>query len=194
MRKYVIIILGILCIGVAFFSRAEAEKEKTYYKISKGDVLEISVYEEEDLSGEFEVKEGGTITYPLLGSVKVEGLTKLAIEEKLTTLLEKDYLVEPHVRVKMEEYHERTVLVLGSVKNPGSYEFPEDRPLTLLQVISMAGGYTRYASVKGTRIITTLPSGKKKTIDPKINDIIKGRKEDFELKPDDVVMVPERFF
>ena len=80
------------------------------------------------------------------------------------------------------------------IKEPGSYPFPADGTLTVLEAISLAGGYTRFASVNGTRVIKTMPDGTKKVIDPNLSEVMKGKRKDMELEPDDVVMVPERFF
>lgn len=164
------------------------------YLIAIGDRLDIQVYEEEDLSGEFEVKEDGSIPYPLLGEVKAAGLTKKELENKLTEMLAKDYVVKPYVRVTIEKYVQRNVIVLGSVKKPGSYEFPENRSFTILEAVSLAEGFTRYASIAGTKVIRAASGHKKKVIDPDMDGILRGKAKDFELEPGDVIMVPERMF
>ncbi|MDD5422523.1 MAG: polysaccharide biosynthesis/export family protein [Candidatus Omnitrophota bacterium] len=164
------------------------------YKISAGDTLSIQVYEEQDLSGEFEVKEDGTITYPLLGAVKVARLNKSDVENEITRLLAQDYIVNPYVHVSVKTYHQRNVLVLGCVQKPGSYPFPQDKDVTLLEAISLAGGFTGYASIGGTRIVRAGADGKKISMDPKIDNIINGRQKDVTLKPDDLVYIPERLF
>ena len=80
------------------------------------------------------------------------------------------------------------------VQKPGSYTFPQDNTITLLQAISLAGGFTGYASVNGTKIVRTAPDGKKITVDPKVNDVVNGKRKDTDLQPDDLVFVPERIF
>lgn len=188
-----ILSVSFILIGACGICLAGQMTEESY-KIEPGDMLDIGVYQEEDLSGSFEVKEDGTISYPLLGSVNLKALSKSEAESRLSELLAADYLVEPHVRIAINKYHGRTFVVLGSVNKPGSYEFPSDGNVTLLEAVSMAGGYNRYASVSGIRIIRESANATKETIDPKINDIINGHSEDVELKPNDVVMVPERMF
>lgn len=185
-------IITLLCAGIGPSYPAEVKEES--YKIAIGDVLNIQVYQEPDLSGDFEVKEDGTITYPLLGSVKVLRSTKSEIENTLTQLLGKDYLVTPYLHVSVSTYHERSVLILGCVQKPGSYSFPQNNSLTLLQAISLAGGFTGYAGTNGTKIIRTPIDGKKVVMDPRINDIISGRKKDVDLIPNDLIVVPERLF
>jgi len=193
---FLIILFSTLLFGDTCLFSQEAENvvKKEHYRLSPGDTIEIEVYEEDDLSGEFEIKDSGDIAYPLLGKVKAAGLTKSEIENRITELLGKDYLVHPYVRVIIKDYHARSIMVMGSVGKPGSYEFPEDKKMSLLQAISIAGGFTRYASVNGTKIVRTGKDGKKDAIDPRINEIIKGNKEDVELQPNDLIVVPERVF
>jgi polysaccharide export outer membrane protein len=200
MKKF-IIILCILSAGLFFTAHScsadgkiENQGLADFYKVSSGDILNIQVYEEADLSGAFEVKEDGTITYPLLGSVKVAGLTKSGVEKVITDLLEKDYLTKPYLHISITAYHQRNVLVLGCVQKPGSYPFPQDKDMSLLEAISLAGGFTGYASIGGTKIIRTSPEGRKVSVDPKMADIISGKRKDITLMPDDLVFIPERLF
>ncbi len=174
-------------------SQINVQKDDSY-KVSIGDILNIQVYQEEDLSGDFEVKEDGTITYPLIGAVKVINLNKSDVENSITQLLEKDYLSNPYLHVSIKTYHQRNIMVLGCVQRPGSYSFPQDNTITLLQAISMAGGFSGYAAANGTKIVRTSSDGKKSTIDPRMNDIINGRRKDVDLVPNDLVFVPERLF
>ena len=148
----------------------------------------------DDRIGDFEIKEDGAITYPLLGSVMVKGLTKQEAEAKITELLAQDYLVNPFVHISVKTYHDRSIMVLGCVQKPGSYPFPQDNTITLLQAISLAGGFTGYASINGTKIVRSAPDGKKITVDPRVNDIVSGKRKDTDLQPDDLVFVPERIF
>lgn len=172
-----------------------ARGEETVYRIAKGDTLTVKIYREDDLSGEYEVLEDGTISFPLLEKVHVEGLTKLEAERKIKRLLEKDYLSEAHVNITLEEVSShRQVTIIGEVNNPGNYAFPEDRNLTLIEAISLAGGFTRYASIGGTRVIRTHKSGKKTALKADVKGILNAKKEDLILRPGDLIMIPERFF
>jgi len=171
-----------------------AASVQDFYKVTVGDTLDIQVYNEKDLSGEFEIKEDGTISYPLLGSVQVKDLTKSQIENTLTNLLGSDYLVNPFVHLVIKTYKRIEVMVMGCVKSPGTFPFPENKPLTLVQAIALAEGFTAYASVNGTKIIQTGSDGKKQVIDPDIEKILSGKKKDVELEPNDLITVPERVF
>lgn len=194
MKKYIAICAIFLSCGISWAEKEKAGVPNEQYKIAVGDILNITVYQEQDLTDTFEVKEDGTITYPLLGRVYVEKLTKSEAEEKLVILLTKDYLVNPQVSVSIGSYTKRQVLLLGHVQKPGTYDFPEGKKFTLMELITDAGGFTGYASSGGTKIIRRQDGEEKAVIDPRIKDILNGKRKDVELQPGDLVIVPERLF
>lgn len=165
------------------------------YRISPLDTLDIRVYQEPDLDRIVEVSSEGSISFPLIGTVKVSGLTILEAEKKLEKLLGADYLVNPHVNIKILKYHTRKVIVMGEVKNPGNYSFPEGRDLTVLEAIAMAGGFTEIAAIDRTSVIR-IEKGKQVQYRIKISDITKSgdKTKDMILKPNDIIYVPERIF
>lgn len=110
------------------------------YVIGPRDVLKITVWGQPDLSQNYNVSAEGTIVFPLIGEVQAAGLTEGQLGQKLVNLLEKDYLVNPQVMVAVTEYKSKKVLVLGEVKNPGTY--PLTGNITLLEVVSQAGGFS----------------------------------------------------
>ena len=172
----------------------EAQKRKPLYndyRIGPENVLNIDVYygKGENLSQKVKVSSDGYITFPFLGKVKVGGLTVSEVEQKLRDLLGRDYFVNPQVSVFVEEYS--TVSILGEVEKPGVY--PIQGNLTVVELISMAGGFTKIAAPKKVKVIRTLPDGTKKVMRVNVYDIMKrGEKEkDILLKPGDVVIVPE---
>lgn len=164
------------------------------YAIGPENVLIIDVYygRDKEMQRKARVSSQGYITFPLLGEVKVAGLTIAELEKELTRLLEKDYLVNPQVSVFIEEYS--TVSILGQVKEPGSFEIKGK--LTVIELISLAGGFTKIADRNNVRVMRTRPDGTKDTIRVKADDVInRGREEDnLQLQPDDIVTVPESFF
>ncbi len=189
MRKLSIIPLFIAILW--FASTASCEE----YKIETGDLLHITVFEQPDMETKARVTKG-EISFPLLGNVPVEGLAISELEKKFEMLLEKDYLVNPRVSVRVEEYHPKKVFVLGSVDKPGAYELSKEKPTTVLEAITMAGGFTKTAAVNDTKIIRKAAGGKEETIKVRISDITqKGDKDkDVTVLPNDVVFVPESFF
>jgi protein involved in polysaccharide export with SLBB domain len=180
--------------GATASSPALSGTDDDQYKICIGDTIGITVCQEADLSGDYEVRKDGTIKYPVLGAVKVEGLTKREVENKMYQLLEKDYLVDPLVYVNLRSYNERKIYILGCVEKPGPYSFPEGKKVTVLQAITQAGGLTRLASTGGVRVVRTDKNGKKVAINPRLEDVMRGKHDDLELEPNDMIIAPERLF
>jgi polysaccharide export outer membrane protein len=114
------------------------------YRVGPGDVLEIEVYDDPDLSGLMTVQHGGEIPFPLLGDVKVSGLTAKEVRDTLTGLLAKDYLVDPQVVVKVKEHRSQWITLVGEVQRPGKYFLQGSK--TLLELLTEAGGFTIQAS------------------------------------------------
>lgn len=165
------------------------------YKIETGDVVSITVYEQPDLSTKARLDSAGEIAFPLIGNVQIGGLSTSEAVKKITSLLEKDYLVNPQVSIFIQEYHPKKVFVLGFVNRPGEYELSKDRDTTVIEAITMAGGFKEGAAQNGTKIIRKEGSSQA-AIPVKITDIMqKGSKEgDVTLRPGDVIVVPESFF
>lgn len=186
-------IITLFFITIAIIIPARAQEPA--YPLQPEDILEITVYEQPDLTTKTRISSNGEITFPLLGKIKAIGLTVTELKDKIERLLAKDYLVEPQVQVFIEKYHIKQVSVLGAVQKPGKYDMRTERKTTLLEAIAMAGGFSKVANVNGTRIIRN-ENGQQQTISVKVTDITKeGMKEkDIFLKPGDLVFVPESFF
>ncbi len=166
-----------------------------------GDVLEINVYGHDDLSITTRVSSEGEISYPLLGTLEVAGMRVRELEQKIQVLLNKDYIVNPHVVVFTKEYHLNSVFIMGAVKKPTTIDLNKNNVTTVFEAISMAEGYSDSANKKKIQIIRTAPDGTKEYIDVKLNSLIKKLKSGkveaegrFAVKPGDVIMVPERAF
>jgi polysaccharide export outer membrane protein len=114
------------------------------YQVGPGDVLEIAVFGNEDLSRLPTIQPNGTIALPLLGEVPIAGLTVAEIRAKLTALLAKDFLVNPQVEVKIKEYQSQFVSVVGEVNNPGRK--PLKGRTRLIDVLVESGGFRPTAS------------------------------------------------
>ena len=160
------------------------------YVIHPGDLLEISVLGENDLSKSVRIGEDGRFSYPLLGKIKGAGMTSDKLEASLIFLL-KDYLVKPQVSVFIKEY--ARISILGEVKRPGSYEIKGR--LTVTQAIALAGGFTKLAYRNGIKVIRE-KDGKTLVIPVKFRNIVDdGDKSlDIILQPNDLITVPESFF
>jgi polysaccharide export outer membrane protein len=121
-----------------------------YYRGGPGDVLEIAVLGNADLSRTATVQTSGSITFPLLNEVPVAGLTVPEIQRKMTALLAKDFLVDPHVEIHVKEYQSQFVIVLGELNTPGRKVLRGGS--RLVDVLVQAGGFTPRAS--GEVVIT----------------------------------------
>jgi polysaccharide export outer membrane protein len=160
------------------------------YLIGPEDVLKISVYREEEMDREVRASSDGYISFPLLGKVKVEGMTIPELERNLAEGLRK-FLKNPQVTVFIQEYS--TITVSGQVKNPGAY--PLRGEVSVLEAVSMAGGFTKIAAQNAVKVMR-LEQGEKKTIIVRVADISKSgdKSKDALLKRGDIVFVPESLF
>jgi polysaccharide export outer membrane protein len=116
----------------------------TEYEVGPGDVLEVNVFGNDDLSRMPTVQTNGAISLPLLGEVQVAGLTVGEVRRKITNLLAKDYLVNPQVEVKVREYQSQFVSVVGEVNSPGRK--PIRGRMRLIDVLLDSGGFKPNAS------------------------------------------------
>jgi len=116
------------------------------YMVGEEDVLRISVYDHADLTTIARVSGDGLITVPLIGAVKVAGLSTSQISQKLTDLFSDGYIVDPHVSVFVEEFKSRKTIIMGQVNKPGVYAL--SGLTTFLELLSKAGGLTKEAGDK----------------------------------------------
>jgi polysaccharide biosynthesis/export protein len=131
-------------------SREKAAPEGGDYLIGAGDKLEIAVFGHEDLSKVVEVRADGTINFPMIGDLAVAGRSSSEVDDAITQLLRKDYLVDPQVSVDIKEYQSHWVTILGEVRSPGRYVLK--RNMHLIDLLAEAGGATKEA---GSEILIT---------------------------------------
>ena len=137
---------------LALFAAPVATRGADNYKLSAGDLLEISVFQEKDLSGSFRVAADGTINMPLIGLVRIAGSGESAAAGTIRQRLLAGYLVDPQVTVRVVEYAKVQFTVLGQVREPRSYNVASAENLTLLQAIGTAGGFTRLANERSVTV------------------------------------------
>jgi polysaccharide export outer membrane protein len=182
-------ILFFICIFSIIFS-LPVKLPAQDYLVGPDDVLKITVYREDDMDRTVRVSSDGYISFPLLGKVKAEGLTVSELERNMIMELIR-YLKNPQVTVFIEEYG--TVTVSGQVEKPGSY--PLKGEISVIEAISMAGGFTKIAAQNAVKIMR-LEAGKKNTILVRVADINKkgDKSKDIPLQRGDIVFVPESLF
>src|SRR3954454_11820912 len=115
------------------------------YVIGAQDNLSVIVSDEADLTGKYRVDSDGTISMPYLGRVPVSGLSLAEAQEKVTALLKKDYLKNPQVRIEIDQFKARSVLVTGEVRTPGKVPLLGST-MSLLEALALAGSPTQNAS------------------------------------------------
>jgi len=116
------------------------------YIVGERDVLRITVYDHADLTSVARVSGEGTISFPLIGELKVSGLTIPQIAKKISELLAGGYIVDPQVIVFIEEFRSKKTTAMGEVAKPGLYELPGQT--SFMELISRAGGLTKDAGDK----------------------------------------------
>lgn len=156
------------------------------YRLVAGDKLRIEVYKDPQLSQSLQIRPDGKITLPLLGDVPAAGLTPTALRDQLTNSL-REYVTNPVVTVIVVEATPPTIYVMGEVKSPGPQ--PMRGQMTVLEALSMAGGFLDFAKTSDVRVLRKGPAGTE-TLKFNYKDAVKGEGEMIVLRPGDVVVVP----
>jgi len=159
--------------------------------LGTGDVFEVRVVGEPDLSGSYRVASDGSISFPFCGRVGVGSQTATEVSEKLTSCLADGYLKNPQVTVFLKEHNSKKVFVFGEVQKPGTFPF-EDR-MNVVQAITLAGGFTKQAA-RNSVLVTRSVDGKEERIKVAVDDIGTGKQANLLLQPGDIVYVNESFF
>ena len=160
--------------------------------LGPGDVLEVRVFEETDLSGLFRLAPDGTIDYPLCGKVKLQQQTQSQAATTLERCLKDGrFLKNPHVSVLIKEFNSKKIFVFGEVQKPGTFAFEDE--MSIVQAITLAGGFSKTAAKNGTTV-TRVVNGHETRIRVPVEDIVEGHQPNFLLQPNDIVTVPESFF
>lgn len=174
-------------------------KEDKDYVIQTGDRLKITIYPEDThiKGAEMEISSEGNITLPLVGKIAVAGKKAIEAEKEIAEILNRDYLVNPEVVIEVTDKYasekEKSVVLLGQVKSPGSQPFPKAGRFTLLQAIATVGGFSDVANIKKIKVIR---GGEEQGQVLRVNaeDIISGKKPDVELEDGDIINVAESLF
>ena len=159
------------------------------YAIGIGDVVEISVWKNPELTTTVPVRPDGRISVPLLGDLQAAGMTPLALRQTLTERY-KEFVTAPGVSVVIKEINSRKVFVTGEVATPGAYDLPPRAKL--MQILAMAGGLTPYAKGRVVVLRDRDGDGKDRRYEVQLDTIISGRKpgDNLVLQPGDTLVVP----
>lgn len=156
------------------------------YKIAPRDTLKITVFQVDDLSGDYEVDLTGHVAIPLVGNVKAADLTTAEFDRALTQKLGAKYLQNPDVSIGVKESARRNITVDGSVRQPGLY--PVNGPMTLIQAVALARGVDDNANPRRVAIFRTI-DGKRQAAAFDLISIRRGQAEDPKVYSGDIVVV-----
>jgi polysaccharide export outer membrane protein len=169
------------------------------YTIAVTDSLQVSVFGEEELSRVSRVDARGMINLPLIGEVRVFGLTLREAEQAIgNAYRDGRYLRNPQVTVTVEVYAVREISVQGQVKNPQRVVLAAESSMTVLEAITKCGGFTDSAKGTEVRVTRVGADGKVKVFTVDIDSLIKGKggakaeDDSLLLLPGDIIYVPER--
>jgi polysaccharide export outer membrane protein len=164
------------------------------HTLTQGDVVQVKVYREEDLTTIARITEDGSIGFPLIGHIHIAGKTDAEAARLIRDLLDARFLVNPSVTLNITGHGKRTFTVLGQVQRPGVYNMTYHDRLNILEACGMAGGYTRFAN--SSKIIVKRTSNGKDSVYTLNAAKMAGKDniETFLIIPGDTITVPESRF
>jgi polysaccharide export outer membrane protein len=201
-RQLVARALAILVVGFAVFAASAgcagsnvrfvppppAAEDNT---LGVSDVFAVRVFGEQDMSQEYRIAPDGTIDFPYLGRIWVQGMEPSQIADTLRDRLrEREILRDPQVSVYVRELNSRRVSILGQVQRPGT--FPYEQNMTIIQAITAAGGFTPLAEQTLVRLTRNVRGSGRRSYTIPVNLIAEGRIANVNVAPGDVIFVPER--
>jgi len=145
MKRNVVLGAVLMLVLQVAVASGQAPAVAASYIVGPHDVLVITSYDQADLTGKFTVETDGSFTYPLIGRVRIGGLTLRAVEELLEKqLVAGGFFKEPQITVSIDEYKSQKIHVVGEVRTPGTY--PVSGAMRLVEVLALAGSTTPLAS------------------------------------------------
>jgi polysaccharide biosynthesis/export protein len=169
--------------------KSPADIRPDSYIIGAEDVIEVYVWKEPEMSKSVPVRPDGMISLPLVGEIKAAGYTPVQLQGILAEAMKK-VISDPQVTVIVEKVSSLNFNIVGEVNHPGF--FPLTRRMTVLDAISMAGGFRDFAKNKKVYVLRTDASGKEVRLPFNYKDVIKGKnpQQNIELRPGDTIVVP----
>jgi polysaccharide export outer membrane protein len=186
-----VIAIMLLISPVFITANAEAQDatDTSHYLIGPNDILNIYVWREDELTQDVTVMPDGRITFPLIGEILAKGQTVTGLKEIITEKL-KDFVSTPEVTVIIRESRSRRIYTIGKLNQPGPYTLEPD--MTVLQALSMAGGFTEWADTKYVLVIRRQEGGGETQYRFNYQEYISGKslEQNILLEPNDTIVVP----
>jgi polysaccharide export outer membrane protein len=158
------------------------------YLIGSEDTIEVLVWKNADLSRVVSVRPDGKISLPLIGDVQAAGMTVVHLNAEITEKLKKYYKEPPQVSVILQQVNSYSIYVLGEVRSPGKYLVKSGT--TFLQAITLAGGFTEFASKNKVIVRRRNNDNSEKVISIKYRDILSGMQSNVMMFPGDTILIP----
>jgi polysaccharide export outer membrane protein len=166
----------------------EALSDLSMATLGPGDIIEVKVYQDKDLSGIYQISSDGTIDFPLIGKIEASNKTASDVAKTIQERLRDGYFKDPFVSVVVREVVSKLIYVLGQVEKPGTFPYREG--MTIVHAITLAGGLTKIARPNSV-VVTRVVDGKENRILVPLKDISEGKAKNFSLMPGDIIFVPE---
>jgi polysaccharide export outer membrane protein len=181
-------LLAVMALGAASTGGADAISGSEGYRLQPGDVLQVVVWKETDLQSEIVIRPDGGISFPLAGDLHAAGHTTDELRAELETRVRK-LVPDAVVTVEVKAPNGNRVYVIGKVNRPG--DFALNRPIDVLQAISLAGGVTPFASTNRIRVLHR-DGAREVSVRFRYSDVAKGRhlEQNIVLQSGDTVIVP----
>jgi len=138
--RFPLLVAGILTLGLV----AYAQVPVTNYVIGPEDVLTITSFDQEDITGKYQVDADGTFSFPLIGRVHAGGLTLRQLQAELVKRLKEGFFKDPQIGVAVEQYRSQKFHIVGEVRTPGTYPLTGD--MNLMEALARAGSATPTAA------------------------------------------------
>jgi len=155
-------------------------------KIGPLDKIRVTVFQVQDLTGEFTVDASGNIDYPLIGTVAAQGLTPPELSQRISQRLAQRYLRNPNVQVAFLEQQQQTITLDGSVRQPGVREIRGET--SLLRAVALGQGTTEDANLQRVLVFRTI-EGQRMAAAFDLQAIRRGQAEDPKIYGNDIIVV-----
>jgi polysaccharide biosynthesis/export protein VpsN len=187
-----ILALSVACASAVDNSRVQLPPPVESTTVGPDDVFVLRIVGEKDLPEEYQVASDGTVDLPYIHRVTVSGLEPHEIARAVRErLIAEKVLRDPSVVVMIKDYRSKKITVLGQVQKPGSFSLTSG--LTLLQAVSLSGGFTSIAKTDHVRLTRKVRDGAR-TVVLSVDSITEGRSPDVPLQAGDVLYISERVF
>jgi polysaccharide biosynthesis/export protein len=160
------------------------------YRLQPYDLIDVDVYSEEDLHKPARLGSDGTVLLPLIGSVKVGGLTVTEATNLICQRYAAGFVKNPSVLITVLQYRKSTFSILGQVEKPGIYEISEGAQVSILEAVSLAAGFTPTAA-QNSVTVKRMVDGKDTIFKVKAGDMAQNPDAaPFDVQPGDTILVP----